>query len=143
MKTAGEVARDGAPVIELADYFKRSAEALPPPSAVETLVMMKRAQDYLKAGRTHLLLSANREYNTLRELQPDVKQHIIMGGAAFLKAFTPRPVWEYPPELQQEIDDVKAKQKRAQESGAATKKPVSTDMETTAYFSMTLNEKFE
>lgn len=142
MKTVGEVAREADPIRELNDYLVNSKEAIPPPSTLETLVMMKRAEAFIKAAREELLEAANREYQSIKSLEPKVKRHSVAGGKAYVSDFTPRAVWDYPEEIQQIMDEAKARQKQAQADGTAVKVNTEIDPSKSALFAVTLNEKF-
>jgi hypothetical protein len=105
--------------------------------------MMKRVDAYMTVARAGLMKLANAEFKSMCELDPQIKQHSVAGGKGLIRAYTPRPSWDYPEALEQLIKEVKEKQKLAQKDGTAVKKTATVDPDKASLFAITLTEKFD
>lgn len=88
-------------------------------SALELVVLLKRAEDALARFRANVATQANTEFLQIVADNPGVKEYDL--GVAVLKRYTPRGEWQYPPQVIAAINAAEYAKAEAQDKGTAVK----------------------
>lgn len=88
-------------------------------SAIELVILLKRAEDALAKFRANVADQANTEFLQLVADNPSLKEFDM--GLAVLKRYTPRGDWQYPPQVIAAINAAEQAKAYAQQDGTAVK----------------------